>query len=253
MDACASFHQVSATFSNLYLSKLLNVFVQNANCICTNCKVYFCKDAHVSFHQTFPGTLCKLCAHSRSPDGGTTKCRTLINPSWLPQTHKIVPRGKTKCWSSGQFLGRSAFGRLIIESPPLTGMQVTALETLPCHQCRLSDAVSCPVWRFLVRFSVTRMYPYTAPSQDVLYIPVHPNISWHLCRMWPLLCHSIAAVTKRGGWQNPAKGYLDRHKSCSKTRSRVKPPLLIWNLCIWATGDFFPPWVKFVSVVGSAR
>ena len=80
--------------------------------------------------------------------------------------------------------------------------------------------------------------------------------SVELCAHTPVLSlHCIAAVTKRGGWQNQAKGCLV-HKSCNKTRSRVKPPTpYIWNLFIWATGDFFPSlgWNLFwtFSVVGA--
>ena len=74
------------------------------------------------------------------------------------------------------------------------------------------------------------------------------------------LCCVIALQRLRSvaGDKNQQRGIwnLDRHKSCNKTRSRVKTPLLISNLCIWATGDFFHPRVKFVctfKVVCAAR
>ena len=82
------------------------VFVQIAKCIFPNCKIYLsqffkksirpnwkiylCMDACATFSATFSN----LRAHSGSPDGGTTKCRTLINTSWLSPAHNILPSGK---------------------------------------------------------------------------------------------------------------------------------------------------------------
>ena len=88
----------------------------------------------LNFRHQFDFLQISALTHSLSwpPDGGTTKCRTLINPPWLPPSSQNCSQRKTKLppllhlpqvldlSSSGQFLGRSAFGWPIIQSPPLT-------------------------------------------------------------------------------------------------------------------------------------
>ena len=127
-----------STFSNRWQMKPINPDLRPRE-IRNGCLCAFPAD-----NRDFLRTFRDLRVHSRAPDGGTTKCRTLINSSWLPATYKIVPRRRVRwkiLWEIPQLLVASRsisrqrrLGPLIIQSPPLTTITRGRWPgTLPCR------------------------------------------------------------------------------------------------------------------------
>ena len=94
-------------------------------------------------------TFCNLRVHSlqlQPPDGGTTKCRTLINPSWLPPSWQNCSRRKTKLpppppspTSVGSLEFRSIRGqkRLRPADYPVTTINGNYCRSFTCKLCQV--------------------------------------------------------------------------------------------------------------------
>ena len=95
---------------------------------------------------------------SCSPDGGTTKCRTLINPSWLPPSSQNCSQRKTKLpsppspTSVGSLKLRSIPGQ---KRPRLADYPVT---TINRNYCR---SLTCKLWQ--VKLKISSMVDHWSP------------------------------------------------------------------------------------------